>query len=430
MRTPPGGQGVAGPRAADLLAEALEQCPLPPDDPRYARALGSLGTGAGSGRGHSQGAPGRDPRHRGGPGERRDQPRISHALVTSLWHGTTPEVADLQLERSREVFRIAQEGRDFETLGSAANFRAMVSYLLGHRRGAGGGDRRGRALRRDDRSALLPAGVRLPGPFRGLLAEATSPRPNAWANETPDSGQRLRRGRDRGSRAAFSSSWSIGNAATLARFTGPLRRARDVGRALGARPARPLHRAPDRARHAALFGPSVWTGTWPATPTNRYGPWSWSSWPRPPSPSATSTPSSGWPRSWREFEGLNLVAGTLIATFGSADRYLARIAALRGDEAAAEHHFTVALAMDRQMRSPSTPPKPSPTSPGSWPPEARPVGPAACATKPTRLRPRPGQARRCPVVEALGTSVRLTEGGPDAAHRNARWKCCDSSPAD
>jgi len=52
-----------------------------------------------------------------------------------------------------------------------------------------------------------------------------------------------------------------------------------------------------------------------------------------------------------EYEGMNLVCGTLIATFGSADRYLARIAALHGDDARAEHLFGTALAMDRTMRS-------------------------------------------------------------------------------
>jgi DNA-binding NarL/FixJ family response regulator len=45
------------------------------------------------------------------------------------------------------------------------------------------------------------------------------------------------------------------------------------------------------------------------------------------------------------------VSGTLIATFGSADRLLARFAALVGDRAAAARHFGVALAMDRRMGS-------------------------------------------------------------------------------
>jgi len=52
-----------------------------------------------------------------------------------------------------------------------------------------------------------------------------------------------------------------------------------------------------------------------------------------------------------EYAGMNLVSGTLIATFGSADRLLARVAALVGDRAAAARHFGVALAMDRRMRS-------------------------------------------------------------------------------
>ncbi len=50
---------------------------------------------------------------------------------------------------------------------------------------------------------------------------------------------------------------------------------------------------------------------------------------------------------------MNLVSGTLIATFGSADRLLARVAALVGDRPAAApaRHFGVALEMDRRMRS-------------------------------------------------------------------------------
>jgi DNA-binding CsgD family transcriptional regulator len=52
-----------------------------------------------------------------------------------------------------------------------------------------------------------------------------------------------------------------------------------------------------------------------------------------------------------EYEGLNLVCGTLIAVFGSADRFLGRVAGALGDHGAAERHFDAALAMDRSMRS-------------------------------------------------------------------------------
>ena len=51
------------------------------------------------------------------------------------------------------------------------------------------------------------------------------------------------------------------------------------------------------------------------------------------------------------YAGKNLVAGQFVALFGSADRYLARIAALGGDGGAAERHFGAALEMDRRMGS-------------------------------------------------------------------------------
>jgi DNA-binding NarL/FixJ family response regulator len=52
-----------------------------------------------------------------------------------------------------------------------------------------------------------------------------------------------------------------------------------------------------------------------------------------------------------EYAGMNLFSGTLIAVFGSTDRYQARIAALLGDDTTAERHFVAALEMDRRMRS-------------------------------------------------------------------------------
>ena len=51
------------------------------------------------------------------------------------------------------------------------------------------------------------------------------------------------------------------------------------------------------------------------------------------------------------YAGMNLVGGQFVAVFGSADRYLARVAALLGDPDAAERHFAAALAMDRRMGS-------------------------------------------------------------------------------
>jgi DNA-binding CsgD family transcriptional regulator len=53
----------------------------------------------------------------------------------------------------------------------------------------------------------------------------------------------------------------------------------------------------------------------------------------------------------REYAGMNMVSGTMIAVFGSADRYLARAAAFLGDHAQAERRFASALDMDRRMSS-------------------------------------------------------------------------------
>jgi DNA-binding CsgD family transcriptional regulator len=53
----------------------------------------------------------------------------------------------------------------------------------------------------------------------------------------------------------------------------------------------------------------------------------------------------------REYEGFNLMNGTLIGTFGSADRYLARVAGALGERDEAARHFDVAREMDERMRS-------------------------------------------------------------------------------
>lgn len=51
------------------------------------------------------------------------------------------------------------------------------------------------------------------------------------------------------------------------------------------------------------------------------------------------------------YEGKNIMSGQFVAIFGSADRYLGRIAAFGGDDASAERHFAAALRMDRRMGS-------------------------------------------------------------------------------
>ena len=339
--------GVAGTRAADLLAAALEQCRIEPDDSRYPRALGSLGRAlalAGeTSRAREVGAHAIEVARATG-----EEGAISHALVTSLWHGTTPEVADLQLERSREVYQMAQARRDFETLGSAANFRAMVCYLRGHHAelveaitAAGrSAETTGQPYYRYVYCCLAHSAAFLLGDF----AEAEH-----WANETgdqesafgddvtegPRSVQTFMLNRERGTLKRFKALFDGHEALAGHWVPGLLALYTELGIEPG------MRRCVDHLLRRDLAG-HTHESRWPmelvfmieaalslgdVDTTERLAPF------------------------LAEFEGLNLVAGTLIATFGSADRYLARVAALCGDDTVAERRFTTALAMDRQMRS-------------------------------------------------------------------------------
>ena len=88
---------------------------------------------------------------------------------------------------------------------------------------------------------------------------------------------------------------------------------------------------------------------------------------------------------------MNLVAGTLIAIFGSAERYLARVAAFLGEADDAEERFAAALEMDRQTRAVVHLPRPSPTTPSSRPGWAATTGPG---TSPARHGNWPSRSAR------------------------------------
>jgi DNA-binding CsgD family transcriptional regulator/tetratricopeptide (TPR) repeat protein len=57
-----------------------------------------------------------------------------------------------------------------------------------------------------------------------------------------------------------------------------------------------------------------------------------------------------WRPALAEYSGLNLFAGSFVAVFGSADRYLAQVDAILGLDSA-EDHFRLALEMDHRMGS-------------------------------------------------------------------------------
>ena len=119
-----------GIRSADLLSSALAECGLDHQDPLYLRGLGSLAGALAlsgeTGRARQVTARATELARRMG-----DESVLLHALTTSMWHGTTPDVAAEQLERTTTARKLARERLDYEQLGAAADFSATVSYLVG-----------------------------------------------------------------------------------------------------------------------------------------------------------------------------------------------------------------------------------------------------------------------------------------------------------
>jgi DNA-binding CsgD family transcriptional regulator len=124
--------GLPGTEACALLAHALEGVPEDPDDPRYVRALASLGratafTGdversrqlAGLALEHAR---------RLGNG-----PLLVHALETMMWQRAVPETVGRHLALAAELGPLAKAVQDWEALGTAAVFSRAIAYIGGDR---------------------------------------------------------------------------------------------------------------------------------------------------------------------------------------------------------------------------------------------------------------------------------------------------------
>jgi len=337
--------GLVGTRAADLLSAAIDTSELDPDDPRQVRALGSFG--------RALALAGETERSRQVGGRAielartlGDEPTLVHALTTSLWHGTTPDVARTQLERTAEVQRIATARRDHETLGAAANFGATVSYLLGLpdelEEAVGDSYRAARGTGQPYYRHVYHCLAHADAFLRGHFAEA-----QRWADKTlegtfgdemtdgPHGVQTFMIRRETGAlsrfrrhldgQETFAGRWVPG---LLALYT-------EVGLEQGVQ--RALHHLLERDLPARTD-----EAQWPMELVFMVE-------------GALALENADAVRTLRPllaaYAGMNLVCGTLIATFGSADRLLARVAAFLGDRSSAARHFAAALEMDRRMRS-------------------------------------------------------------------------------
>lgn len=338
--------GVPGTRAADLLCAAIDDCGLDPEDPRYAVALGSLGRAlAFAGRPAQAREVGSRAiaiaRRAGRPDD------LRHTLKTSLWHGLTPDIAHTQFERARELSALCRAADDHETLGSAAYFRAMVSYLVGEP---------------DDlyaATADMQQAARTTGqPFFAYVADCVSQgiafmhgdfaRARSLAQATLQTGmgfddategpygvQMYMINRETGGLAAargqvsgresFGGRWTAG---LLALYT-------ELGLAEGVQ----------RALHALLRRDLT------AHATEAQWPIELAFMVEAALASADREAAAQLEPFVLAYAGKNIVGGQFVAVFGSADRYLARLAALRGDLAVAEERFAAAAVLDRRMGS-------------------------------------------------------------------------------
>ena len=120
--------GLPGTQACALLARVLEGVPEDLDDPRYVRALASLGratafTGDAERSRHLADLALGQARRLG------DRQLLRHALETMMWQHARPESVDRHLTLAIELTPLAREAQDWAVLGTAAVFRCCIAYI-------------------------------------------------------------------------------------------------------------------------------------------------------------------------------------------------------------------------------------------------------------------------------------------------------------
>ncbi len=339
--------GLADSKAADLLAAALDDCGLNNGDPRYIHSLASFGralTFAGEAtRAHEISERAIE------LARAADDPAVlQHALTTSLWHGITPDTCEIQLERSAELVRAAQARRDYDALGAAAHFRAMVSYLTGRSDAlaASAADMQrsvqacGQPFYGFVSSCIEQALTYLRGDFTGAerwaeIALRTGSLFGVDGTEGSHGVQMFMIGRETGALKRFSDfvdggetfagRWVPGLLALYTELDCELGMTRALNHLLNRNLGEHTEEAQWPMELVFMVEAALALGNRDAVQVLR--------------PLVT------------RYAGKNLLAGQFVAVFGSADRYLARMAALEGDSGAAERLFAAAIQMDRRMGS-------------------------------------------------------------------------------
>lgn len=333
-------------RAADLLTTALEAVDPDPGDPLHVAAMASLGralcfTGQVDSAHEIADAAVADARAL-------DDDTLAHCLEMSLWHRRTPDAVPLVLQRSRELSRLASAANDHHTLHGAAAFRCMAAYVMG--------------VARDVDVGVADAASSVPTTGRAGFAFVSGCM--AWARLFMDGAfeqaeQRAERTREAGEHLdPGSTEGTYGLQMFMTR--------RETG---ALETVRPLVPSPDDLQGRWLPGQlALYTELGMAEPAGDLlarllaedldGQQAQADWPAvlvflveaalavdDEDAIARLEPMVA------EYDGMNLVAGHFGAVFGSANRYLGRIASRNGRTHAADGHFDQALAMDTAMRS-------------------------------------------------------------------------------
>jgi DNA-binding CsgD family transcriptional regulator len=124
--------GLPGTEACAVLSHALEGVPEDPDDPRYVRALASLG--------RATAFTGDVERSRQLAGLALEHARrlgngqlLVHALETMMWQRAVPETVGQHLALAAELGPLAKAVQDWSALGTAAVFSRAIAYIGGDR---------------------------------------------------------------------------------------------------------------------------------------------------------------------------------------------------------------------------------------------------------------------------------------------------------
>ncbi|HTY32403.1 helix-turn-helix transcriptional regulator [Mycobacterium sp.] len=340
-------RGQSDSTAADLLASALESCGLTTDDLRYVQALGSFGRALAFA---GEAARAREVGNKAIDCARAaDDPAVlMHTLKASLWHGLTPELCEIQAARSAEVSGMALARRNYEVLGASSHFRAMVSYLAGRPEDLAAstadmrraGEAIGQPVFGFVGACVEQALAYLRGDFTGA---------ERWADIALRTGDLFDADDTKGSNGVqmFMIQRETGELKKFAEFVdgsetfagrwvpGLLALYTELGCEAG------MTRALNHLMNRKL-GDRTNEAQWPMELVFMVE-------------AALELGNREALHALRpyvsRYAGKNLVAGQFVALFGSADRYLARMAALDGDTVAAERHFGTALEMDRRMGS-------------------------------------------------------------------------------